>query len=167
MKKMDKLYICLLAMGLLYSCETIEKKPQKVMQISIVNQGIYRAEIVGEGINSANGLPITVVKKFDLVEKTNRIPIERGKRFGFYIFVNNTGMESIEVEIRIIHPEFFDPYMGALSSVNMSKMVIKDGTMRYEGYILEEDYEMVSGEWRFEVWYKGRMYTKQIFILEK
>ncbi len=132
--------------------------------ITIDGAGLYATVIEGEREEQgATGGKVVVVSQISLIKETDTIQLRKGARFGFYITLHCEQEIEAEIEILLIHPEFFDPYKNEWTSRSKTRMRIKSGRPRFYGYLFEEDYEMVSGYWIFEVFYNGNRYATQIF----
>lgn len=101
-----------------------------------------------------------------LVEQTDRIPIEKGRLFGFRFRV--TGIESQDtVAIRqvVTHPRITKPD-GTKSTgyeTTLGLNVRLGEVTDYTGYRLDHDYELVEGVWKFEFWLGNKKLFEQSF----
>ena len=106
-----------------------------------------------------------------LVEQTERIPIERGRLFGFRFRISgvdrNVGL--IPLELVVTHPKMEKPdgttstgYRYTLD-LKLEQGMVEDKT----GYRLNEAYEMVEGEWVFEYRFMNRPLMVQRFTTYK
>jgi hypothetical protein len=104
--------------------------------------------------------------KLEFVEQTDRVPLRRGVYFGYKYWLKIEPDKS-RADLRrvLIHPEMVMPDG---SKVNRSERGIYKRTTHgivtaLDGYALSEDYELVEGEWIFQLWYKGDLLVEQTF----
>ncbi len=105
--------------------------------------------------------------KAQLVEDTQRIPLKKGRLFGFRFRIagleKNVGV--IPLELVVMHPEMKKPD-GSLSKGYRYNMELKltDGMVEDKaGYRINEDFEMVEGDWQFEFRFLSKTLLKQNF----
>jgi hypothetical protein len=106
-----------------------------------------------------------------LVEKTERIPVEKGRLFGFRFRI--TGVDSsvglIPLELVVEHP----PMKKSDGTVSKGyrypvELKLQDGVVEDKtGYSLNQDYELVEGEWRFEFRFMNKPLLEQRFTTYK
>lgn len=102
-----------------------------------------------------------------LVKKTEKIPLERGRLFGFRfkIFGMDKSVGVIPLELVVTHPEMKKPD-GSLSTGYRYKMdlKLKDGSVEDKtGYRVNEAFEMVEGDWRFEYRFMNKVLIERNF----
>ena len=102
-----------------------------------------------------------------LVKKTEKIPLKRGRLFGFRfrIFGMNRTVGVIPLELVVTHPEMKKPD-GSLSTGYRYKMdlTLKDGAVEDKtGYRVNEAFEMVEGDWLFEYRFMDKTLIKHTF----
>lgn len=102
-----------------------------------------------------------------LVEKTTRIPIEKGRLFGFRFKISGVTRQIgvLPLELIVRHPPMKKPD-GTVSTgyrypvhLDLSDGGVVDQT----GYSLMQDYEMVEGEWVFEYRFLSNTFMEQHF----
>lgn len=105
--------------------------------------------------------------KAQLVEDTQRIPLQKGRLFGFRFRVS--GLEKnigvLPLELIVVHPEMKKPD-GSLSKGYRYNIDLKltNGTVEDKaGYRINEDFEMVEGDWEFEFRFMNKTLLKQHF----
>jgi len=89
-----------------------------------------------------------------LVKKTKKIPLEKGRLFGFRfrIYGMDKGVRAIPLELVVTHPKMTKPD-GRLSTGYRSvlNLPLNEGEVEDKtGYRINEAFEMVEGDWRFE-----------------
>jgi hypothetical protein len=102
-----------------------------------------------------------------LVKDTQRIPLEKGRLFGFRFRIDglekNVGI--IPLELVVVHPEMKKPD-GSLSKGYRYNMDLKLNNGMVEdkaGYRINEDFEMVEGDWQFEFRFMNKVLLQQTF----
>jgi hypothetical protein len=63
------------------------------------------------------------------------------------------------------HPEFKlpDGTTSTGSDFMINNKLERGEVFAYDAYALNEDYEMVEGEWTFQIWYQDKMLVEQKF----
>ena len=108
-------------------------------------------------------------KSLSFVDKTTRIPAKRGIRFGVSFEIQNLGnMKKIPLQWKITHPEMKKPD-GTTSTVQIinRKFPVKENGVARGGntYLLKYDYEVLPGEWIFEIFHEGQLLFFKKFML--
>jgi hypothetical protein len=153
-----------------------DKTAAKTVQAAsaeVFEYGIYKMVDKGEVVDD----PATSTGKslknlvIEHVEQTDRIPIEKDIYFGYQYRIDKLPAEMLikpQVALRrvLIHPPMTLPDGSQKSgSERMIHRDIKDGSVAaLDGYALNEDYEMVEGEWIFQIWYRDQKLIEQKFI---
>ena len=102
-----------------------------------------------------------------LVKETEKIPLERGRLFGFRfkIFGLDKAVGAIPLELVVTHPEIKKPD-GTISTgyrYNLD-LALTDGAVEDKtGYRVNETYEMVEGDWRFEYRFMDKVLIERTF----
>ena len=144
------------------------------MQGKVTNYGLLRfsdrEEIIRtpetpSGITRVTaGTPIFVVT-------TNQIPAKIGVRFGFKYEIANVPAPDGVVEITKIvkHPVITKPDgTTAKGFTFVEKQPVTGGrVVAWTGYGLDHDYELVTGDWEFEMQFAGQTVCKQKFTVYK
>ena len=99
-------------------------------------------------------------------ERTDQIPISKGIYFGFQSRIEPLpGKAFIKLKKIVRHPEMVLPD-GSMTSgyqVSETKKVSSGVAFTTSGYSLDEDYELVAGEWIFQYWFEGQLLVEQKF----
>ncbi len=106
----------------------------------------------------------------ELVEQTARIPLEKNRLFGFKFRINGfNDKQSVQLKLVVTHPEITRPNGSKSSGYSYPVLLdVKDGIIENRsGYSLDHDYEMVEGEWVFELWYYKEKLVSQTFTTYK
>lgn len=140
-------------------------------QVSISDYGIYTADTTSKQAapNAPSGL-IGVVNNIRHAETARTIPMQSGVRFGFrYTIVgvaNGVSVQVQEIE-RFPAAGLHNPDTGKTSHGEEDTITVVAGTNHYDGWTLERPWELVPGDWTFEVWYQGRKLAEQKFTVVK
>jgi hypothetical protein len=138
----------------------------------IFEYGIYNTVRKGRVVASLETGTGKVVNSpvVDLNEKTTRIPLIKDLFFAYRYRINDMLKEDAikpvaELRRVLIHPPMNLPN-GTTSTG--SDRIVKERTsarqvIAFHGYGFHEDYELVEGEWTFQVWYRDEMMVEQKF----
>jgi hypothetical protein len=148
------------------TCCVSTQRREAPIKIEVSEYGIYACQKIATVPTPEASIGImTTAKDFRLIEATDRIPMERGMLFGITVSYEDAEHESIEVTCRIVHPEMNDPYLKKVATVSTLKWPIRSGLPAHFGYMPQEDFEMVRGSWRFEIWYMDELSCSKNFTL--
>jgi len=102
----------------------------------------------------------------ELVEKTDRIPLQLKRLFGFKFRISGFDEKrTVQLKLVVSHPEITRPN-GSTSTGYSYPLVldVQQGVIENEsGYSIDNQYEMVEGEWKFEYWYDQQKLVSQTF----
>jgi len=152
--------------------EKTTTKAAKAPSGKVFEYGIYNTVRKGRVVGSLETGTGKVVNSpvVDLSEKTTRIPLTKGLFFAYRYRIQDMLKEDAKkpvAELRrvLIHPPMTLPD-GATSTG--SDRIVKERTsarqvIAFHGYGFHEDYELVEGEWTFQVWYRDKMMVEQKF----
>ena len=139
---------------------------------SIFEYGIYNAQRKGRLRDNpdTNTGKINTLSVLEHGETTNRIPLVKDTYFAYryriYNFLENDGKKP-RVELRkvLIHPTMTLPDG---STTNGWDRIENEGVsvgqvIEFDGYVFNEDYELVEGEWTFQIWYRDKKMVEQKF----
>ena len=131
--------------------------------------GLYRLVRSGGVIDDPNtGTGKAVAKPVvELVRKTERIPLIKGVQMYLQYRIWLFPAQPAHVDLRRVlqHPEMKLPD-GSVSTGSdyMIKGRVSSGqVIAYTGYGLDEDYELVEGDWVFQIWYQDKKMIEQKF----
>jgi hypothetical protein len=139
---------------------------------SIIEYGIYKAVRKGQLQDDLATTTGKVINRpvLELVEQTNRIPIKKDAYFAYqYRILQLPAMVLIKpwIELRrvLIHPEMIRPDGSRTKgSERLIRGKVDAGqVMGWDGYAFNEDYEMVEGDWIFQLWYQDNLLVEQKF----
>ena len=146
----------------------------KVPSGRVFEHGIYNALRKGRPRDEITANTGKVMNRpvLELREQTDRIPLVKDTYFAYrYRLLDlpkNVVMRPV-VELRkvLVHPEMTLPD-GSTSTG--SDRTTKGRTsvgqvIGFDGYAFNEDYELVEGEWTFQIWYQDQMLVEQTFTM--
>jgi len=159
--------ICFRMLGFVF-LSTIMMTVQAAPQAKITERGYYKF------IDEAERLTSPLISsgyakrgEAELVKDTQRIPLEKGRLFGFHFHISgidkNIGI--IPLELVVVHPEM-KKSDGSISTGYRYNVDLKLTSGMVEdkiGYHISEDYEMVEGDWQFEFLFMNKTLLKQTF----
>ena len=143
----------------------------KPLKGRVTQRGLYmlvRSDGVIEDPTTGTGKAVSnpVVQQ---VKSTERIPLIKGGQMYFQYRIWPLPDQPAWVDLRRVlkHPAMTLPD-GSVSTgsdyVMKGKVrVTANQAIAYTGYGLDEDYEMVEGDWVFEIWYQGKKLVEQTF----
>jgi hypothetical protein len=141
----------------------------KVERIDVVDTGIYTVatgEVTADPAAPAGTIAAPIAAT--LVEATTTIPGRPGLEFGLrYVIVGEPAGAEIPLDFVIAYPapglvDPAEPEPLRESRFTRPKTI---GETVYLGYGFENDWEIVPGEWRFEIWHGGAKLAEQRFTV--
>ncbi len=139
---------------------------------------IRAAEITGYGIFkaassqrqtgfSARAPAADGVQGVRFVEFTNTIPASLGTNFGFQYVINSSpkGAEMNVTNVIRFPGEGLQRPGGRSWTESREDRKIRIGHRDFYGYAFDEEWEMIPGEWVFEVWHKNARLIRKTFTV--
>lgn len=105
------------------------------------------------------------VSNVRFVEFTNDVPPALGTQFGFQYIINSMpkgGRMNVEQIIRFPGNGLLQPG-GRVYRESREKLTVKIGEPNFYGYGFDEAWEIVPGQWIFEVWHKDARLVRKAF----
>ncbi len=141
----------------------------RVERIDIVDTGIYTV-VTGEETADPDAPTGTIaaVTTVTNVEKTSTIPGKLGLEFGLrYVIVGEPAGAEVPLDFVILYPPpgLVDPAAPEPIRESRYGRIKSIGETVYLGYGFENDWEVVPGEWSFEIWFEGDMLASQSFTV--
>jgi len=139
---------------------------QAIQRIEIAEPGIYRAEKKSSMIEpGAAGGTRTVMVDPTLVEATNTISANVGVHFGFRYrtFGSRGALATLKFVTLLPQPGIRDPKTGIAKTRSEYLDRVRVGETRFKGFIFDHSWEIVTGNWTFEIWDGDRKLGSQSF----
>lgn len=163
-------FFCLLAM-LFAASLSASAGDHRVERIDVIDAGIY---MVATGAETAApdaptgtiAAPVTAT----LVEATTTVPGRLGLEFGLrYVIVGEPAGAEVPLDFVIVYPppglaDPAEPEPVLASRYARQKQI---GETVYLGYGFENGWEIVPGEWSFEIWHEGRRLASRSFTVTR
>lgn len=136
----------------------------------VLRYGLYRLVKPGRTVAHDETATGRMVRgpTLELREQTDRIPLRQGLYFAYqYRLPVTTDKPWADLERVLQHPPMRLPD-GTLSTGSrrmIRKRVSAGEVFGLDGYALIEAYELVPGEWRFQLWESGVLRVEQTFTL--
>jgi len=154
------------------STETQAVEENVVPHGRIIRAGIFKAVHEGRLLEDTSGTTGKSLKSLTLefVNQAKRIPLVKGTYLGFQYRISKLPPELektriIELRRVLIHPEMTLPdgstTMG--SDYTVSRKIKIGKVNSYDAYGFHEDYELVEGDWTFQLWYRDALLIEQKF----
>jgi hypothetical protein len=135
----------------------------------ILQYGVYTLLRGGEIINSSKTSTGKSVSKPVITRdrQTERIPLIRDKYMAYqYRLSDLPDTRFAKLRRVLIHPPFTlpDGSVTTGSDYTITQKVDRNEVFAFDAYALNEDYEMVEGEWVFQIWFQDDMLVEQRFF---
>lgn len=147
---------------------TQNKTATQAISGRVTHYGLYEVLRTGKLINKpdTNTGKTHSASTIQLIETTDRIPINKGNYFGFQSRIGPfPGKSFIKLKKIVTHPEMVLPD-GSIKTgyqLDETKKVSSGVAFTTSGYSLDEEYELVEGEWVFQFWYENSLLVEQRF----
>ena len=134
----------------------------------ILQYGIYTLVSGGEIVNSKKSSTGKSVSKPVITRdrQTDRIPLIKDKYMAYqYRLSNLPDLRRIKLRRVLVHPPINlpDGTITTGSDFILNRKVERNEVFAFDAYALNEEYEMVVGDWIFQIWYQDRMLLEQRF----
>lgn len=140
---------------------------------SVYQFGLYKAVKKGRIVDSADTDTGKIVLKptLELAKTTDHVPLVKDTYFGYQYRLFKLPPEAmvkpvIKLRKVLIHPEMTLPNGSKVTGWDQTfnARVESQQVMGFDGYGLNEDYELVEGDWIFQLWYKDKKLIERKFI---
>lgn len=135
----------------------------------VIRHGIFSmvrgGNIIENSTTSTGKAMSNLVMTF--IRQTERIPIKKDRLLAYQYRLSNIPTKGYVQLRRILsHPPFHlpDGTVSTGSDYTINKKVERNEVFSYDVYGLNEAYEMVEGEWEFQIWYQGKKLIEQKFV---
>lgn len=141
----------------------------KPLQGKVSQRGLYRMVRSGGVVDDSNTNTGKVVSNpvIQLVKSTERIPLVKGAQMYLQYRIWPFPNQPAYVDLRRVlkHPgmKLPDGSVSTGSDFEVKRRVSSNHVIVYTGYGFDEDYELVEGDWVFEIWYGDKKLIEQKF----
>ncbi len=135
----------------------------------ILRYGIFSKVSGGNPIESPETSTGKALSKLVMtfIRETDRIPIKKDALLAYqYRLSNLPDTPTIKLRRVLKHPPFTlpDGTVNTGSDYTITRRVERNEVFAYDVYALNEDYEMVEGEWVFQIYYGDKLLVEQKFV---
>ncbi|OUR85376.1 hypothetical protein A9Q77_00710 [Marinomonas sp. 42_23_T18] len=135
------------------------------LDVAVVDYGIYELVSIREVDNeTAIAGSSLVTKSQKLTEKTAVVVADAGITFGVSFKV--TGIppkRALMLREVMIFPEMTDPDSQMTQSYYEVTEEYRNNDVAFEGFTFEYDWEMVKGDWTYQLYYQDTLLAEQVF----
>lgn len=141
----------------------------KPIKAAVNQRGLYKLLRSGGIIDDPTTSTGKAVSKpvIQLVKSTERIPLIKGAQMYLQYRIWYLPDQPAYIDLRRVlkHPAMTlpDGSVATGSDYTLKGRVSVNQAIGYTGYGLDEDYELVEGEWVFEIWYQNKKLVEQKF----
>jgi len=139
----------------------------------VLQYGLYELVRGGSVVDSkvtSTGKAVSkpVIQK---IKQTERVALKKDAYFAYQYRLSHLAVDKPMVNLtRVLkHPEMTLPDGKKISRSEYTvKVPVKQGEVfAFDGYAFNEDYEMVEGDWIFQIWYQGNKLIEKKFTSYK
>jgi hypothetical protein len=133
---------------------------------SVTEAGIYTARVIKKfAVPGVTGGTNEGLDSFSLVQATKNVPARIGVRFGFRYTIHGTPSNAPIVLTMVgEHPPYKNPKTRKTQTRDEYELQSWIG-QTYTSYLFEEEWELIPGKFKFEVWHKGKKLCEQSFMV--
>jgi tetratricopeptide (TPR) repeat protein len=132
----------------------------------VTEVGIYKAAVIKTfAVPGVAGGTNEGLDSFTLVEATTNVPARIGTRFGLRYTIHGAPLNApIDLTMVGEHPPYRNPKTGKTQARDVYGLQSWIGET-YTSYLLSEEWELIPGKFRFEVWHEGKKLCEQSFMI--
>lgn len=148
--------------------DNVENK-KDTLKGKVVKAGLYKVIRSGGLVESRNTSTGKAISKpvIELVTTTDRIPLVKDAHMSMQYRIWNLPEQPAYIKLRRVlkHPVMTlpDGTQSSGSDYMINGSVSIGQVIAYTGYGLNEDYEMLEGEWTFQIWYEDKKLVEHTF----
>jgi hypothetical protein len=151
-------FVCVLPVSL-FGQEEVHVTGANVTEV-----GIYKAQVL-TGETNAAGVKLQGLNEFKLINSTTNVPARIGIRFGFrYEILGTPTNAPITLTMVGKHPPIKNATTGKIETKDTYRLTSWVGKT-YTSNSLDEESDLVLGQWTFEVWHEGKKLCEQSFFV--
>jgi len=133
----------------------------------ILKYGIYTATEVK--IVKAEGTAAgkrRISEDAEILENTTQIPATIGKGFGIrYVINGKPDGRQINIRVKVAHPPMKNPEKEKAVTISEYTRKAKIGTIIWNDYTFDEEWELVTGKWTIQIYYKDQKLLEKTFTV--
>ncbi len=132
----------------------------------VLKAGRYEAKLIKRQAGSGQHSHRNIYERFKFIEETTRIPAIKGYRFGLrFVIVGEPAYKEIELRVFRHHPPVKKPGSQHASRLTTYTKKAQLNIAQVIGYGFDEDWELVPGEHRFQVYLGPQKLIEQVFTV--
>jgi hypothetical protein len=142
---------------------------EKPLQGKVSQRGLYKLVRSGGLVDNPSTSTGKAIANpvIQLIKSTDRIPLIKGAQMQLQFRIWSLPDQPAYVDLRRVlkHPEMSlpDGSVSTGSDYMIKGRVSVNQIIAYTGYGLDEDYELIEGDWVFEIWHQNRKLIEQKF----
>ena len=140
------------------------------LKAKVIKAGLFKVIRSGGLVNSANTSTGKAISKpvIQMIKTTSRIPLVKDAHMSLQYRIWNFPEQPAYIKLRRVlkHPAMTlpDGKISTGSDYMINGHVSIGQVIAYTGYGLNEKYEMLEGEWRFQIWHQDKKLVEQTFV---
>ena len=137
-------------------------------RVNVTEYGIYTSDNLRPDKPSEDGVKNTTITNVKLAARTHQVPLQKGVQFGFrFVIEGSPAKATVPVRTVIIYPGDGAHMPGSAEPMRSTTWNDNDpiGPELYYGYTLEDDWELIPGNWTLELWVGDKKLASQTFTV--
>lgn len=167
---MNKVLICIILIffsGCSNTNKVNENKPIS-LEVKELEFGICETKtVVNEQMENSPSGTYTLSRGFKIVDKTDSITAKLGQKFGVKFIMQSDVNKNLSIEQVWIFPETITNDKGEKFKELRYTVNKPTNEKTYSTYTLEKNFEVVKGEWIYQMFYNdSKIYEKTFYLIE-
>lgn len=158
--------VIIILMAIFISSCAISRKSTDTISFVEINYGLFNSTLTNYEKNptSPSGQS-RLADNNGFYETTTDVPMRLDIEFGIEFMIESSVKKSVDIIIVLTYPKPIVNEKGQIFKEYKSYRTIQTNNKNWTGYILNKEYELVSGIWNYEIFSNGKLlYTKQFNI---
>lgn len=140
--------------------------PPVVQEAYILKAGRYQGKLIKRKPGSDQQGRRNLYERFKFIDEATRIPAVKGYRFGLrFVILGEPRGREIEIRVFRHHPPVKNPRSKQVSSLSTYTRKVQLNYPQVIGYGFDEDWELLPGEHRFQIYHGPRKLLEQVFTV--
>jgi TPR repeat protein len=106
-------------------------------------------------------------KNYTILKTTDNIPLKKGNRFGVEFRINSEKNTKLLIHRKWVAPEIFEDYNGNITNEYSSIMDYPTNEELNATFIFEDNFELIEGEWKYQLYFMNSLIYERIFNVKK